>query len=56
MGDQGVSRGDVKSLDDFTPVAEAIRSRITPDWVVMIITDEKYREVVSNKAEKILFN
>ncbi len=51
-----IDRNKVKKLDDFTPVAKAIRSRITPDWIVMIITDEKYREAVSKKAKEILFN
>jgi len=50
-----VDRDEVKTLDDFTPIAEAIRSRITPDWIVMIITDEKYRDAVSKKAETLLF-
>jgi len=47
---------EVKTLDDFTPVANAIRSRITPDWIVMIVTDEKHRSIVSKKAEKLLFS
>ena len=47
---------EVKTLDDFTPIANAIRSRITPDWIVMIVTDDKYRDMVSKKAEKLLFN
>ncbi|MFW6120436.1 MAG: HD domain-containing protein, partial [Petrotogales bacterium] len=51
-----IDRGDVKNLDDFTPVARAIRSRIAPDWIIMIITDDKYRDVVSKKAEDMLFN
>ncbi|UCF13058.1 MAG: HD domain-containing protein [Thermoplasmatales archaeon] len=51
-----IDRDKVKKLDDFTPVAKAIRSRITPDWIVMIITDEKYRETVSEKVEERLFN
>ena len=51
-----VDRDEVKTLDEFTPIAEAIRSRVTPDWVVMIITDEKYRDVVSKKAESVLFD
>ena len=46
----------IKTLDEFTPVAKAIRSRSIPDWIIMIITDEKYRDVVSEKVEKILFN
>ena len=45
-----------KSLDEFTPVAAAVRLRKIPDWVIMIITDAKYRDIVSKKAEKILFN
>jgi len=50
-----VEENDAKVLDEFTPIAEAIRSRIVPDWAVMIITDEKFREIVSKKAEKILY-
>lgn len=45
----------INALDSYTPVAEAIRSRVVPDWIIMVITDEKYREIVSSKAEKILF-
>lgn len=49
--------GDLsKPLNEYTPVAEAIRMRSIPDWEVMIITDEKYRETVSNHAEKLLFS
>jgi len=51
-----IDENEQKSLDEFTPVAGAVRSRAIPDWVVMIITDEKYRDVVSKKAEKILLN
>jgi len=50
-----VERDEVKTLDDFTPIAQAIRSRIIPEWVVMIITDEKYRDAVSKNAESTLF-
>ena len=46
----------VKTLDEFTPIASAIRSRPIPDWMIMIITDEKHRAIVADKAEKILFN
>ena len=45
-----------KNLDNFTPISQAIRSRLITDWAIMIITDEKYRDIVSKKAEKILFN
>lgn len=46
----------IKTLDDFTPVAKAVRSRAIPDWNIMIISDEKYRDIVSEKAEKLLFS
>ncbi|MEM4258008.1 MAG: HD domain-containing protein [Candidatus Thermoplasmatota archaeon] len=46
----------VHTLDEFTPIAQAIRSRIAPDWKLMIVTDERYREKVSGHAEKILFS
>ena len=46
----------LKSLDDFTPVAQAIRSRIAPDWAVMIITDERYRKLVAKKAPQLIFS
>lgn len=45
-----------KTLQEYTPVAEAIRMRSIPDWEVMIITDNKYRETVANNAENILFS
>ncbi|MCX6662967.1 MAG: HD domain-containing protein [Euryarchaeota archaeon] len=53
---QVMDRNEIKTLDDFTPVAKAIRSRIAPDWAIMLITDEKYRKTVAKKAEKILFS
>jgi len=45
----------LKSLDDFTPVAQAIRSRIAPDWSVMLITDERFRKLVAKKAHLLIF-
>ncbi|MCK4365560.1 MAG: hypothetical protein KAW45_05890, partial [Thermoplasmatales archaeon] len=50
-----VDESDTKNLDEYTPIAKAIRLRPIPDWIVMIIADEKYRDVISDKAEKILF-
>lgn len=44
-----------KKLDDYTPIANAIKLRSIPDWIIMIVTDEKYRDIVSKKAERILF-
>jgi HD superfamily phosphohydrolase len=55
--DIGVIEGNmVRSLDEFTPIAQAIRSRVTPDWSVMIISDEKYREVLMKKGAQVLFS
>jgi hypothetical protein len=45
-----------RKIDDYTPIAKAIRKKIIPDWALMIITDEKYRQLVSKKVEKILFS
>lgn len=53
---QVVDRDHVKSLDDFTPIAQAIRSRIAPDWVLMIISDEKYRKKINRKIHHFLFS
>ena len=53
---QVVDRDQVKSLDDFTPVAQAIRSRIAPDWVLMIICDEKYRRRIAKKIHHGIFS
>jgi HD superfamily phosphohydrolase len=50
-----LDRQSLKSLDDFTPVAKAIRSRISPDWAVMLITDERYRKLVAKKAPRLIF-
>jgi hypothetical protein len=51
-----IDKNEIKTLDEYTPVAKAIRLRPIPDWTVMIVTDEKYRDALSEKAEKILFN
>lgn len=53
---QVINRNEIKSLDDFTPVAQAIRSRISPDWALMLVTDEKYRRNVARKVQRILFS
>ncbi|DAC73340.1 MAG TPA: hypothetical protein DSN98_00185 [Thermoplasmata archaeon] len=53
---QVIDRDELKTLDEFTPIAKAIRSRISPDWAFMLITDEKYRKAVAKKVERILFS
>ena len=51
-----IDENKAKTLDEYTPVAKAIRLRPIPDWKVMIVTDEKYRDIVAKKAEEILFS
>ena len=51
-----IDKNESNKLDTYTPIAKAIRSRITPDWALMIITDERYRDIVSRNAEKIIYN
>jgi len=45
----------VRSIREFTPMTDAIKSRSIPDWSIMVVTDEKYRKQVSRVAERILF-
>ena len=49
-----LDENEIKKLDEYTPVGSAVKSRNIPDWLVMIITDESHRKVVSNKAESNL--
>jgi HD superfamily phosphohydrolase len=51
-----VNENETKNLEEYTPVAKAIKSREIPDWVVMIVTDEKYRGIVSKRSEELLFS
>ena len=45
----------IEPLSAFTPVADAIRLRTIPDWDMMIITDDQYRERVFQHAHQLLF-
>jgi HD superfamily phosphohydrolase len=51
-----IDKDKLHQIDDFTPITEAIRYRSVPDWVIMVVTDEKYREIISKKAIDFLFN
>jgi len=42
-------------LSRLTPIATAIKNKRIPDWYLMVVTDEKYKEEVAKSAEKILF-
>ncbi len=44
-----------RSLDEFTPIALAIRSRLAPDWAVMVATDERHRALVAKRVKRYLF-
>ncbi|RKY94307.1 MAG: hypothetical protein DRQ06_05410 [Candidatus Hydrothermota bacterium] len=48
--------GKHRTLEELTPIANAVKMREIPNWVVMIVTDEKYRALIAENAEKILFN
>jgi len=50
-----IDENEKKTLDEYTPVAKAIRSRAIPDWRIMIVTDEKYRKTILENIENILF-
>ena len=50
------NENETKKLEEYTPIASAIKSREIPDWTVMIVTDEKHRDIVAKKGEKILFS
>jgi len=50
-----VDEDEIKTLDQFTPLAQALRSRITPDWALMIVSDCKYRQKIKREAIRLLF-
>jgi len=50
-----VDETHIEPLSAFTPVADAIRIRSIPDWDVMIITDEQYKEKILTSADQLLF-
>jgi HD superfamily phosphohydrolase len=47
---------ETKQFDQYSPVGDAVRTKEIPDWIIMIVCDDKYRDVVADKAERILFN
>lgn len=48
--------GEIRKIDELTPITSAIRSRYIPDWHIMVITDEKYRDIVSSNIGRIIFS
>jgi hypothetical protein len=51
-----VENEGVKMLTNYTPVATAIGMRKIPDWDLMILSDEKYRDDILKNANDILFS
>jgi len=52
-----ILNGDrVKPLTKHSPIAKALQSRSVHDWAVMVSTPEKYKDVVKEAAEKVLFS
>jgi len=51
-----VDGSKIKSFDDFSTIGLAVKKRSIPEWDIMIMTDEKYRDIVAKEANKILFN
>ncbi len=50
-----LTNNQLKPFHTFTPIAHALQSRHTPDWTVMIITDEPFRDRVAEKGPALLF-
>jgi len=51
-----LDENNVKNLEDLTPVSNAIKSRAIPDWMIMIVVEDKHKKMVLNNAEKILYS
>jgi HD superfamily phosphohydrolase len=51
-----VDNEGIKMLTNYTPVATAIGMRKIPDWDLMILSDEKYRDDILKNANDILFS
>jgi len=45
----------VRNLSDYSPMGEAIKHREIPDWAVMIVVENRYKDIVLDKAENILY-
>jgi HD superfamily phosphohydrolase len=51
-----IDKGQCRKIAEYTPIINALQTRNIPDWKIMIIADEKYRNIVEKKVEKILFS
>ena len=47
--------GSVKPLSRYTPLAQALRLKNIPEWALMIITDNKFKEQVLKASKKVIF-
>ena len=46
--------GEIVDLREVTPIAGAIKEKKIPDWYLMVIVDERYRERVADRIEKLI--
>ncbi|MBN2603303.1 MAG: HD domain-containing protein [Candidatus Thermoplasmatota archaeon] len=51
-----IDKDESRQIDTISPITMAIKTRSIPDWIVMIITDERYRDLVAKQAEDLLFS
>jgi len=45
----------LKPLKDVTPLANALKRRQTPRWVVLIASPAKYKEKIKEIWKKVIF-
>ncbi len=45
-----------KRIGDFTPITNAIKKRQIPDWYLMVVTDDKYKDKIEKNIEAIIFD
>jgi hypothetical protein len=51
-----VDGNKIRNFDEFSTIGTAVKEKSIPEWDIMIMTDEKYRSIVTQNSEKILFN
>jgi HD superfamily phosphohydrolase len=47
--------GTVKPLTRYSPLAQALKIKNIPEWALMVVTDNKYKEQVVKAAKKVIF-
>ncbi len=49
-----ILNGSVKPLTRYTPLAKALQLKDIPEWAVMVVTDERYKEPVVKAFKRLL--